>query len=226
MVARRSMHPQLAGRNLRPRSTSGVKFRIMWPCRKPARHGSGRTPGDDDHVEEERFLRPVRWSHRRNQCLRLWRDRDRQATPGSHRQGIRRPQRHYRRPARGPDRYQQGEQGGYSRPADHPLGRLWLLPSQAEKPGGQPGRIRAPDRGFQGPQYRLFLLQRRRGLRRHLPQGLPAQRVHGLPPAGHSRAQDHRQRPAPHRQLSGLRVGGQVCRHLHPGGGPGRGLHV
>ena len=54
----------------------------------------------------------------------------------------------------------------------HAVRRLRFLPLQAEEPGSQQARVRAPDRGLQGAQHRLLLLQRRRRLRRHLPQGL------------------------------------------------------
>ncbi len=38
-----------------------------------------------------------------------------------------------------------------------------------------------------------------------------------LPDPGHPRAENGRQRPADHRQLPGIRLGGQVHRRVHPG---------
>ena len=140
------------------------------------------------------------------------------AASGQDRQRLCRPQRHHRRPDRRPDRHQPGIGRGHRRAQAHPLRRLRLLPFQAQEPGRQQARIRAPDRGLQGAQYRLLLLQRRRRLRRHLLQGVAAVGEDGLPGAGDPRAEDRRQRPADHRQLPGLRLGRQVHRRVHPGG--------
>jgi ATP-dependent phosphofructokinase / diphosphate-dependent phosphofructokinase len=74
-------------------------------------------------------------------------------------------------------------------------------------------RVRAPDRGIRRAQHRLLLLQRRRRLRRHLSQGLPAVQEAWATHPGHPRAQDRGQRPADHRQLPRLRLGGQIHRH-------------
>ena len=125
-------------------------------------------------AKKERLLRPVRRRHRRHQRLGLRRDRDRAQAQGPHRQGLRRPQRHHRRADRGPDRHRQGIGRGDRGAALHAVGRLRLLPLQAQVARSQPARIRAPDRGLQGARHRLLLLQRRRRLGRHLLQGEPA----------------------------------------------------
>ena len=49
--------------------------------------------------------------------------------------------------------------------------------------------------------------------------------THGRAAPGHPRAQDRRQRPARHRQLPGLRIGGQVHRGVHARGQLRRPLH-
>ena len=53
-----------------------------------------------------------------------------------------------------------------------PVGRLRLGALQAQEVRGQPGAVRATDRGLQGARHRLLLLQRRRRLGGHLSQGL------------------------------------------------------
>jgi 6-phosphofructokinase len=63
---------------------------------------------------------------------------------------------------------------------------------------------------FRAHDIRYFFLQRRRRFRRHMPEGLPARRGPRLSAAGHTRSQDHRQRPADHGQLSGLRIRREV----------------
>ena len=68
------------------------------------------------------------------------------------------------------------------------VGRLRLVPLQAEIAGGQQARVRAPDRSLQGARHRLLLLQRRRRLGRHLLQGEPVVRGDGLPDPGDPRA--------------------------------------
>ncbi len=105
-----------------------------------------------------------------------------------------------------------------------PVGRVRLGALQAEEVRGQPRPVRAPDRGLQGARHRLLLLQRRRRLGRHLPQGLAARREARLSAHRHPRAEDRRQRPADHRLLPGLRLGRQVRRGLDPRGGLRRGL--
>ena len=92
------------------------------------------------------------------------------------------------------------------------VGRVRLVPLQAEVARDEPARVRAPDRGLPGARHRLLLLQRRRRLGRHLLQGEPAVRIDGLSAAGDPRAEDGRQRPADHRLLPGLRLGRQVRR--------------
>ena len=58
-----------------------------------------------------------------------------------------------------------------------PARRLRLRALQAQEVRGQPARVRAPDRGLPGARHRLLLLQRRRRLGRHLPQGVAAGRA-------------------------------------------------
>ena len=128
----------------------------------------------------------------------------------THRHRLRRPQRHHRRAHRGPDRHRQGVGRGDPGAALHALGRVRLLPLQAEVARYQPARVRAADRGLPGARHRLVLLQRRRRLGRHLLQGEPALGQPRLSAAGDPRAEDRRQRPADHRLLPGLRLGGEV----------------
>ena len=123
---------------------------------------------------QERLLRPVGRRHRRHQRLGLRRDRDRARAPRRDRQRLRRPQRHHRRAHRGPDRHRQGVGGGDPRAALDALGRVRLVPLQAEVARREPARVRAADRGLPGARHRLVLLQRRRRLGRHLLQGEPA----------------------------------------------------
>ncbi len=105
-----------------------------------------------------------------------------------------------------------------------PAGRFRFLPLQAQGLRQEPGRVRAPDRGVQGTRHRLFLLQRRRRFGRHLPQGLAARRKDGLSDPGDPCAQDHGQRPAAHRHLPRLRLGGQIHGGVDPRGGLRSGL--
>ena len=65
--------------------------------------------------------------------------------------------------------------------------------------------------GLPRARHRLFLLQRRRRLGGHLPQGLPARRDAGLPDHRHPRAEDRGQRPAHHRHLPGF---GSVAKYV------------
>jgi hypothetical protein len=113
-----------------------------------------------------------------------------------HRQGIRRAQRHHRGPRPRTSSTPRGIAVGDRGLMQTPAGGLRVLPLQAEVPGGQPRRVRAPDRGLQGPRHRLLLLQRRRRFGGYLPEGIAAVRIDGLSAAGDSRAQDRRQRSA------------------------------
>jgi hypothetical protein len=86
--------------------------------------------------------------------------------------------------------------------------------------------VRAPDRGVPRPRHRLLHLQRRRRLHGYRQQGRPGRQVHGLRHHLRRRAEDRGQRPAGHRQLPRLRLGGQVRRRVHPGGRHRRRLHA
>ena len=65
---------------------------------------------------------------------------------------------------------------------------------------------------FRAHDIGYFFYNGGRRLRRHVPQGLAIGRQPGSPHPGYPRAQDRRQRPAYHRQLPRLRLGGQVHR--------------
>ena len=67
-----------------------------------------------------------------------------------------------------------------------PAGAFGSARYKLKKFEDNPRAVRAADRGLQGARHRLFLLQRRRRLGRHLPQGLAARRPARLPdPAIH-----------------------------------------
>ena len=171
------------------------------------------------HGQTQRLLRPVRRCHRRHQRLSGRSHRDRARAPRPHRPRLRGSQRHHRRADRGPDRHRQGKRARHRRAAPHAVRRLRLLPLQAQGTRGVPRAVRAADRGVPRARHRLLLLQRRQRLGRHLPQGLADRREAGLPAAGGARPEDRRQRPADHRQLPGLRLGGQVRRGVDARGG-------
>ena len=116
------------------------------------------------------------------------------------------------------------EPGDHPRPQAHAGRCLRLGALQAQGPGAEPRRVRAPDRGVPRPRHRLFLLQRRQRLHGHRAEGVADRRSAGLSDHLRRRAQDRRQRPAAHRLLSGLRLGGQVHRGLHARGGARCGL--
>ncbi len=143
----------------------------------------------------------------------------------AHRQGLRGPQRHHRRADRGPDRHQ--PRVGRRRSARSPgppggaFGSARYKLKGVEKGGHEYERLIEV---FKRARHRLFLLQRRQRLRRHVPQGLPDQRDAGLSDRRGARAQDGRQRPADHRHLPGLRLGREVRRHQHARGGSRRGV--
>ena len=103
--------------------------------------------------------------------------------------------------------------------AAHAGRRVRLVPLQAEGLRREPRAVRAADRGVPRARHRLFLLQRRQRLRRHLPQGVADRGDAGLPADRRARAQDRRQRSADHRQLPRLRLGREVRRDVDARGG-------
>ena len=92
-----------------------------------------------------------------------------------HRQGLRRPARHRRRADRGPDRHHARNRAAAIRALRHtPAGAFGSARYKLKKFEDNPRAVRAADRGLQGARHRLLLLQRRRRLGRHLPEGLAA----------------------------------------------------
>ena len=80
------------------------------------------------------------------------------------------------------------------------------------RPG--PRAVRAADRRVSRARHRLFLLQRRQRLGRHLPQGVADGGAARLSADRRPRAEDRRQRSRGHRQLPRLRLGRQVRRDV------------
>ncbi len=93
--------------------------------------------------------------------------------------------------------------------------RVRLRALQAQGPRQEPRRVRAPHRGLQGARHRLLLLQRRRRLDGHRPQGLAARQGARLPDRLHRRAEDRRQRSADHRHVPRLRLRREIRRGVH-----------
>ena len=133
-----------------------------------ARHGI-------DEEQEERVLRPVGRRHRRHQRLGLRRDRDR-ARATATRIGNVYAGRNGIIGALTEDLIDTGKESAaaIARAALDAVGRVRLVPLQAQVARREPARVRAADRGLQGARHRLVLLQRRRRLGRHLLQGQPA----------------------------------------------------
>ncbi len=115
----------------------------------------------------QRLLRPVRWCHRRHQCLGRRRHRGGAQAPQAHRQGLCRPPRHRRRADRRPDRRRRRKPRHDQGAAPHPGRRVRLGALQAEGSRPEPRRVRAADRSLQGARHRLLLLQRRQRLDGH-----------------------------------------------------------
>ena len=162
-------------------------------------------------AEEERFLCPVRRRHRRDQRLRLRRDRDR--APHKDRIGKVYAGRNGIIGALTEDLIDTGQESAAAIAAlrHTPSGAFGSCRYKLKSLDDEPARVRAPDRGLQGARHRLLLLQRRRRFGRHLPQGQPAVASRWATRCRRSTCPRPIDNDLPHhRLLPRLRLGGQV----------------
>ena len=164
--------------------------------------------------ETQRLLRPVGRRHRSHQRFRGRRHRDRAQAPREDRQRVRGTKRHHRRADRGPDRHEPRAVTRDPGTQEHPGRSVRVLPLQAQELRRGPRAVRAAARRVSRARHRLFLLQRRQRLRRHLSQGIADRGAHGLSADRRARAQNGRQRSAGHRLLPRLWLGRQVRRDV------------